>query len=197
MEIGSHLPSSWACRALSGAIGPPTRICGAAVSGATKDSANPRLVPRSLALQGLPFLQADRNRLTTAFVVPGSCFLFLIPDRVPCRPSRCVTTSRCCTLSTGLDSALGETTNPQRQRHSRHVSVRPAAITSDSELLATHLLPPETHDPFLPLIRSATITNIPLQPAHDCSNLTQTHDFISTCLSPIRSLSSSIAHPIS
>jgi hypothetical protein len=82
-------PSGWVCRPLSGAIGNPTRICGAAVRGATKEPTNPGPPPLGPLRPVCRFCR--RGTLTTSLLCLIS-FLFL---------SR-VTASRC-TSSTRLD----------------------------------------------------------------------------------------------
>lgn len=62
------------CRALSGAIGNPTHICGAAVSGegrSYKRTYEPGSLSQVPGFQGLPFLQA--GRLTTSLLCLISC----------------------------------------------------------------------------------------------------------------------------
>lgn len=102
-----------------GPIGNPTRICGAAVSGATKEPASPVPYPRVPCLQGLP-LSAGGGQTNNFFVVPD--FLFL---------SRVTVTASRCTSSTGPDwNSVWRAGRPnlqrqrQRQRRSRHVSGR-------------------------------------------------------------------------
>lgn len=101
----------------------PTRICGAAVSGATKELYEPGSPPPG-PWRSRFAVSAGGQTNHTFFVVPD--FLFL---------SR-VTASRLHALVlTGLDSVLGGTTDLQRQRHSRHVSGRPASVSHGSPVI--------------------------------------------------------------
>lgn len=104
----------------------PTRICGAAVSGATKELYEPGSPPQVPCFQGLPFLQAGT-------LTPSLCCAWF-PVPVPCDRIALHAPDL-----TGLDSVLGGTTDLQRQRHSRHVSGRPASATAVTKGLSSIL----------------------------------------------------------